>query len=295
MTSSTLSPLNVACEICRQTTADVYCTADQSAMCITCDRRIHTMNKVSQRHKRISLTATALKSMPQCDICQAAPGIIFCRDDRALLCANCDASIHSANHKVKAHSRFLISSSRVEVEDATDPTLPIVGNKRSNYSSNNRMIDNKSVTSSKVPRNNSLNKKRQDVEQEPFNINNRIEAASTAGVRSERTNRDSVFGSSGTNGRNSSNEMAYVDGNPIGQLLQIPNLGADYGLKDVDVDDFGDFSNEEWEELQYALFEAPQSVPDDYNNMYGGMGGGMAINNSNIDDDVAVPDFGNMV
>ena len=34
---------------------------------------------------------------------------MFCQQDRAILCKDCDSSIHSANEQVKKHDRFLLT------------------------------------------------------------------------------------------------------------------------------------------------------------------------------------------
>lgn len=54
--------------------------------------------------------------MPKCDICQEMVGYFFCLEDRALLCRNCDVSIHTANACVSGHQRFLLTGVRVGLE-----------------------------------------------------------------------------------------------------------------------------------------------------------------------------------
>jgi hypothetical protein len=51
-----------------------------------------------------------------CDICQSSPAVSLCHEDRAFLCRACDASIHSANEHVAAHSRFLFTNVKLELE-----------------------------------------------------------------------------------------------------------------------------------------------------------------------------------
>ena len=50
-----------------------------------------------------------------CDICQSSPAVSLCHEDRAFLCRACDASIHSANEHVAAHSRFLFTNVKLEL------------------------------------------------------------------------------------------------------------------------------------------------------------------------------------
>ena len=51
-----------------------------------------------------------------CDICQSSPAVSLCHEDRAFLCRACDASIHSANEHAAAHSRFLFTNVKLELE-----------------------------------------------------------------------------------------------------------------------------------------------------------------------------------
>ena len=57
---------------------------------------------------------TATRALP-CDICQTAPAVAVCHEDRAFLCRACDASIHSANEHAAAHSRFLFTNVKLEL------------------------------------------------------------------------------------------------------------------------------------------------------------------------------------
>jgi len=47
---------------------------------------------------------------------QEMVGYFFCLEDRALLCRNCDVSIHTANACVSGHQRFLLTGVRVGLE-----------------------------------------------------------------------------------------------------------------------------------------------------------------------------------
>ena len=88
---------------------------------------------------------TATRALP-CDICQTAPAVAVCHEDRAFLCRACDASIHSANEHAAAHSRFLFTGVKLELETvgaskkrkavemrasvSTDFAVPSLGNHR---------------------------------------------------------------------------------------------------------------------------------------------------------------------
>ncbi|KAK9942710.1 hypothetical protein M0R45_008361 [Rubus argutus] len=65
------------------------------------------------------LLQPTVKNSPQCDICQESHGFLFCQEDRAILCRECDHSIHKANEHTKKHNRFLLTG----VNLSTDPTL----------------------------------------------------------------------------------------------------------------------------------------------------------------------------
>ncbi|THU71777.1 hypothetical protein C4D60_Mb04t05060 [Musa balbisiana] len=81
-----------------QQEALVFCCADEAALCDACDRRVHCANILAGKHRRFSLDSPSVRSNPLCDVCQEKRAVLFCREDRAILCGACDASIHSANH-----------------------------------------------------------------------------------------------------------------------------------------------------------------------------------------------------
>lgn len=63
---------------------------------------------------------------------QEGSGYFFCLEDRALLCRDCDVSIHTVNPFVSAHQRFLLTGVQVGLDPA-DP-IPPVADKRVNAS-----------------------------------------------------------------------------------------------------------------------------------------------------------------
>lgn len=110
--------MRIRCDSCEKNTASVMCCADEAALCTECDARIHAANKPANKHARVSLhTAT---DSAKCDICQEKRGFFFCLEDRALLCRNCDVSIHSANALLGNHKRFLVTGTRVALEELED-------------------------------------------------------------------------------------------------------------------------------------------------------------------------------
>lgn len=90
------------------------CCADEAALCTACDTRVHAANKLANKHVRVPLVGQL--EPPRCDICQDKAGFFFCLEDRALLCRDCDVSIHSSNKLSSNHQRFLITGTRVGLD-----------------------------------------------------------------------------------------------------------------------------------------------------------------------------------
>lgn len=62
------------------------------------------------------VNCTSCKLMRDCDSCQSAPGSVYCHADAAVLCAACDANIHSANLISHRHHRVPVLSIPQEAE-----------------------------------------------------------------------------------------------------------------------------------------------------------------------------------
>ncbi|KAG6413433.1 hypothetical protein SASPL_126142 [Salvia splendens] len=101
--------MKIQCDVCGKEAASVFCTADEAALCQNCDNRVHNANKLASKHPRFSLLNPRLKESPRCDICQERQALLFCQEDRALLCRDCDIPIHKANELTKKHNRFLLT------------------------------------------------------------------------------------------------------------------------------------------------------------------------------------------
>lgn len=116
--------MKVQCDVCGGGEASVFCCADEAALCEACDLRVHRANKLAGKHRRFALSSSSPQSHPVCDICQEKRGFVFCQQDRAILCRDCDGPIHSANELTMKHSRFLLTGIRLspapiaEAEDA---------------------------------------------------------------------------------------------------------------------------------------------------------------------------------
>ncbi|XVE94617.1 hypothetical protein REPUB_Repub02eG0024200 [Reevesia pubescens] len=102
--------MKIQCDVCNKEEASVFCTADEAALCDACDHRVHHANKLASKHERFSLLhPSSSKQAPLCDICQEKRAFLFCQQDRAILCRDCDVQIHSASEYTKKHNRFLLT------------------------------------------------------------------------------------------------------------------------------------------------------------------------------------------
>ncbi|KAD6794477.1 hypothetical protein R6Q59_021552 [Mikania micrantha] len=119
--------MKIQCDMCEEKEAAVYCTADEASLCHGCDRRVHHANKLAHRHPRFSLHHSS-DQPPLCDICQEKRAFLFCKEDRAILCKECDISIHGANEHTQYHSRFLLAGVKLSkssscYDTSSDQTL----------------------------------------------------------------------------------------------------------------------------------------------------------------------------
>ncbi|KZV20154.1 B-box zinc finger protein 21 [Dorcoceras hygrometricum] len=103
--------MKIQCDVCDNDEASVFCVADEAALCAACDHRVHHANKLAGKHNRFSLHHP--KQVPICDICQERRAFLFCQQDRAILCKECDISIHKANAHTQKHTRFLLTGVKV--------------------------------------------------------------------------------------------------------------------------------------------------------------------------------------
>ncbi|MED6204318.1 hypothetical protein PIB30_008136 [Stylosanthes scabra] len=102
--------MKIQCDVCDKNEASLFCPADEAALCHACDRTIHHANKLATKHTRFTLHHPSSKDTPPlCDICQDRRAYLFCKEDRAILCRECDLPIHKANHHTQNHTRFLLT------------------------------------------------------------------------------------------------------------------------------------------------------------------------------------------
>ncbi|XP_051133497.1 B-box zinc finger protein 24-like isoform X2 [Andrographis paniculata] len=103
--------MKIQCDVCEKAPATVICCADEAALCPKCDVEVHAANKLASKHQRLLLQCLSNK-LPPCDICQEKTAFIFCVEDRALFCKECDEPIHS-NSLTANHQRYLATGIRV--------------------------------------------------------------------------------------------------------------------------------------------------------------------------------------
>ncbi|KAJ4963042.1 hypothetical protein NE237_022981 [Protea cynaroides] len=120
--------MKIQCDVCNREEASLFCSADEAALCHGCDHRIHHANKLATKHDRFPLLHPSSKEAPRCDICQERRAFLFCREDRAILCRDCDLPIHTANEYTIKHHRFLLTgvklSSSLSSDGSCDAAAP---------------------------------------------------------------------------------------------------------------------------------------------------------------------------
>ncbi|PAN38847.1 hypothetical protein PAHAL_7G202100 [Panicum hallii] len=104
--------MRIQCDACEGAAATVVCCADEAALCARCDVEIHAANKLASKHQRLPLGGTP-GDVPRCDVCQEKPAFIFCVEDRALFCRDCDEPIHVPGTLSGNHQRYLATGIRV--------------------------------------------------------------------------------------------------------------------------------------------------------------------------------------
>ncbi|KAK6914543.1 B-box-type zinc finger [Dillenia turbinata] len=109
--------MKIQCDVCEKAQATVICCADEAALCGKCDTEVHAANKLASKHQRLLLQSLSSK-LPPCDICQEKAAFIFCVEDRALFCKDCDEPIHSANSLAANHQRYLATGIRVALSSS---------------------------------------------------------------------------------------------------------------------------------------------------------------------------------
>ncbi|KAF5184363.1 B-box zinc finger protein [Thalictrum thalictroides] len=104
--------MKIQCDVCEKAQATVICCADEAALCAKCDVEVHEANRLASKHQRLLLDSLSTK-LPRCDICQEKTAFIFCVEDRALFCQDCDEPVHSAGSIASNHQRLLATGIKV--------------------------------------------------------------------------------------------------------------------------------------------------------------------------------------
>ncbi|KAL2927249.1 B-box zinc finger protein 20 [Bienertia sinuspersici] len=116
--------MKIQCDVCEKQAAIVFCAADEAALCKECDYRVHHANKLASKHLRSSLLHPSFKEAPLCDICQERRAFLFCKEDRAILCRECDIPIHKTNEHTQNHNRFILTGVKISTSTSIYPTSP---------------------------------------------------------------------------------------------------------------------------------------------------------------------------
>jgi hypothetical protein len=146
--------MKIQCDACEGAAATVVCCADEAALCARCDVEIHAANKLatspastsasrSRRSPPASRAATSARyvhhqrmrmrhthkagrhelttrtTTPPRARSQEKAAFIFCVEDRALFCRDCDEPIHVPGTLSGNHQRYLATGIRVGFASAS--------------------------------------------------------------------------------------------------------------------------------------------------------------------------------
>ncbi|CBI19794.3 hypothetical protein VitviT2T_027810 [Vitis vinifera] len=137
--------MKIHCDVCSREEATVFCTADEAALCDACDHRVHHANKLASKHQRFSLLHPSPKQVPLCDVCQEKRAFLFCQQDRAILCRDCDLPIHTANEHTQKHNRFLLTGIKLSATSALYSSTTSVADSVSDHKSQSSLKKPESV------------------------------------------------------------------------------------------------------------------------------------------------------
>ncbi|KAI6688302.1 hypothetical protein NL676_025130 [Syzygium grande] len=194
--------MKIQCDVCNKDEASVFCTADEAALCGGCDHRVHHANKLASKHQRFSLLCPSPKEFPLCDVCQERRAFLFCQQDRAILCRECDP-IHTANEHTKKHNRFLLTGVKLS---ATSEVYASAAGSASPSNGCDVVPDFKSGASSSIKKPVSVSATLSGPRKAAASAASAAAAASAAVVNNKDGNNNSMLGGqeSGSNGSTSS-------------------------------------------------------------------------------------------
>lgn len=261
--------MRVQCDVCEKAEAALICCADEAALCAPCDAEVHAANKLAGKHQRIPLIRPSSPSeSPRCDICQEKVGWFFCVEDRALLCRNCDVSIHSANALASGHKRLLVPGVRIALSSLSPQDFLEIPEVQ------NSVLSNPSSAAKNIAQAETSNYSNKKTTSKPENFDTRRETTTSTPENFEvRKQTPSSYEGDGKNSSTISEYLAEgVPGWRVDELLNIPELAGGYNLSDVgsskaDAANLGEF---DWladlslfdEQLYVQTFhEVPQISP----------------------------------
>lgn len=102
--------MRTICDVCESAAAVLFCAADEAALCLPCDHKVHMCNKLASKHVRVGLDNPV--DVPRCDICENSPAFFYCEVDGSSLCLQCDSTVHVEGKRT--HRRYLMLRQRVQ-------------------------------------------------------------------------------------------------------------------------------------------------------------------------------------
>ncbi|XP_028767905.1 B-box zinc finger protein 20 isoform X2 [Neltuma alba] len=167
--------MKIQCDVCEKMEASVFCAADEAALCHGCDSSIHHANKLAGKHMRFSLHHPTSKDSALCDICQEKRAYLFCKEDRAILCRECDLNIHRANEHTQKHNRFLLTGVKLSDSSSGDPS----SSSCNAVTTENKRVDNGSREARRSCRNSDTNRPRWDCNENFSSSNSAVNSDNT--------------------------------------------------------------------------------------------------------------------
>ncbi|KAL2537073.1 B-box zinc finger protein 21 [Forsythia ovata] len=103
----------------KENEASVFCVADEAALYTTCDHlRPPLPTNLSKNTNTSPSSNLPLNNSISVIYVRRRGALLFCQQDRAILCKECDISIHKANEHTQKHNRFLLTGVKLYVTSA---------------------------------------------------------------------------------------------------------------------------------------------------------------------------------
>lgn len=123
------------CDYCNEANATIYCLNDKAKFCEKCDKQIHNVNKLLQKHNRIPLSEAKLTI----EYCPNHPNVIvkhYCKQCQVPVCFEC--KMRGSHSKGDAASHTL-----VEINEAISDTIEASKNDDIIFTKRMKSIDEK--------------------------------------------------------------------------------------------------------------------------------------------------------